>query len=81
MHLSERPCISFAGLLFGRGTCKRRQNLLGALLRVKPRLHVFGHVHGGSGRESAWNMTRVNCAVVDGCRQLANAPTVIEIVR
>jgi len=55
------------------------QNLLGALLRVKPKLHVFGHVHGGHGRESAWNMTLVNCAVVDGQRQLAHAPTLVEL--
>jgi len=33
------------------------QNLLGALLRVMPKLHVFGHIHGGYGRESAWNVT------------------------
>ena len=56
------------------------QNLLGALLRVKPRLHVFGHIHGGYGRESAWNMTLVNCAVVNTRRVLAHAPTVVELV-
>ena len=29
------------------------QCLLSAMLRIKPRLHVFGHIHGGYGRESA----------------------------
>ena len=58
------------------------QYLLGAVLRIKPRLHVFGHVHGGYGRESAWSgMTLVNCAVVDNARSLANAPTVVELTR
>ena len=55
------------------------QYLLGAVLRIKPRLHVFGHVHGGYDRELAWNMTLVNCAVVDNARSLANAPTVVEL--
>lgn len=41
---------------------------------------VFGHVHGGYGRESAWSgMTLVNCAVVDNARTLANAPAVVEL--
>ena len=58
------------------------QYLLGAVLRIKPRLHVFGHIHGGYGRESAWSgMTLVNCAVVDNSRTLANPPTVIELTR
>ena len=57
------------------------QYLLGALLRVKPKLHVFGHIHGGYGQESAWNMTLVNCAVVDNQRRLTNLPKVVELTR
>ncbi len=55
------------------------QNLLGAVRRVKPKLHVFGHIHGGYGRESAWNMTLINCAVVNNQRVLANAPSVVDL--
>ena len=56
------------------------QYLLGALLRIKPRLHVFGHIHGGYGRESAQSgMILVNCAVVDHARALANPPTIVEL--
>lgn len=50
-----------------------------ALLRVKPKLHVFGHIHGGHGQESAWNVTLVNCAVVNNRRVLTNPPTVVEL--
>lgn len=57
------------------------QYLLGAVLRVQPKLHIFGHIHGSYGRESASNMTLVNCAVVNNQRQLANPPTVIKLVR
>jgi len=54
--------------------------LTGALLRVKPRLHVFGHIHGGYGRESAWGRTiLVNCAVINNERKLTNPPTVVEL--
>lgn len=55
------------------------QYLTGALLRVKPMLHVFGHIHGGYGHESAWKRTTlINCAVVDDNRRLTNAPIAIE---
>ena len=57
------------------------QYLLGAVLRIKPRLHIFGHVHGGYGREAAWNMMLINCAVVDNARTLVNPPTVVELTR
>ncbi|RRA50332.1 metallophosphatase domain-containing protein [Acidipila sp. EB88] len=55
------------------------QNLLGTLLRVKPKLHVFGHIHGSYGQESAWNVRLVNCAVVNNQRVLTNAPTVVDL--
>ena len=56
------------------------QYLTGALLRIKPRLHVVGQIHGGYGRESAWDrVTLVNCAVVNNDRVLANPPTVGEL--
>jgi Icc-related predicted phosphoesterase len=58
------------------------QYLLGAVLRIRPRLHIFGHIHGGYGHESGWSgMTLVNCAVVDNARSLAHAPMVIELTR
>ncbi len=57
------------------------QYLLGALLRVKPKLHVFGHIHGGHGREASRHMTLVNCAVVDAQRQLVHPPTIVDLVR
>jgi Icc-related predicted phosphoesterase len=37
-----------------------------AVLRVKPRLHVFGHVHGGYGREDGpHGISFVNCAILE----------------
>lgn len=49
-----------------------------AVPRVRPRLHVFGHIHGGRGREEGPNGTRfVNCAVLQG-NQL-HPPIVVEL--
>ena len=49
-----------------------------AVQRVRPKLHVFGHIHGGRGREEGPNGTRfVNCAALLG-NQL-RPPIVVEI--
>jgi Icc-related predicted phosphoesterase len=49
-----------------------------AVLRIKPRLHVFGHVHGGYGRETGPNGTEfVNSASMNG-RGL-NQPIIVEL--
>lgn len=51
-----------------------------AVQRVRPRLHVFGHIHGGRGREAWPNGTQfVNCAAVKG-NQL-RPPILVEIER
>ncbi len=55
--------------------CKQ---LTKAVLRIKPRLHVFGHVHGGYGQEAGPNGTCfVNCAALNGAT--LNRPVVIKL--
>ena len=65
-----------------------KQNILGehmgcvqltkAVLKIQPRLHVFGHIHGGRGREAGPNGTCfVNCAVLNGAG--LHPPTVVEL--
>jgi Icc-related predicted phosphoesterase len=64
-------------ILGSRFGCK---DLIQAVLRVKPKLHVFGHVHGGYGQELGPNGTcMVNCAVVNEEYVLTNAPTVVTL--
>lgn len=49
-----------------------------AVQRVRPRLHVFGHIHGGRGREEGPNGTQfVNCAVLNGNR--LSPPIVVDL--
>jgi Icc-related predicted phosphoesterase len=64
-------------ILGSRFGCK---DLIQAVLRVKPKLHVFGHVHGSYGQEVGPNGTRmVNCAVLDEEYVLTNAPIVVSL--
>jgi Icc-related predicted phosphoesterase len=56
------------------------QDLIKAILRAKPRLHVFGHIHGGYGQEVGPNGTcMVNAAVLDQQYALTNAPILVSI--
>ncbi len=49
-----------------------------AVQRVRPRLHVFGHIHGGRGKEQGPNGTYfVNCAALQGSKLYP--PLVIEL--
>lgn len=61
------------------------QELTRAVLRAKPRLHIFGHAHGGYGQETGPNNTwMVNCALLarvgDG-RLGLREPIIVELER
>lgn len=47
--------------------------------QVKPKLHVFGHVHGNHGVVEMNGTIFVNAAVVDNMNNLVNKPIVIDI--
>ena len=55
------------------------EELSHAVARVRPRLHLFGHIHGGHGHY--WNGTTdsFNCAVMDEAYQVKNPVTVIDL--
>ncbi|WP_263358612.1 metallophosphatase domain-containing protein [Acidicapsa ligni] len=56
------------------------KDLIEAVIRTQPRLHIFGHVHGGRGEETNRSGIRfVNCAVLDEWYKLAHQPIVVEI--
>lgn len=46
---------------------------------VKPKLHVFGHIHEAYGMASTMHTLHVNASVLDGDYQLANAPIVLDL--
>lgn len=54
-------------------------DLLTAVRRVSPAVHVFGHIHGGAGVLSGWPTTFVNASVVNEAYQVVREPVQITI--
>jgi predicted phosphohydrolase len=53
--------------------------LLGeAVQRIKPRLHLFGHIHEGYGTEVHGEVTYINAAVLNANYKLVNDPVVFD---
>jgi predicted phosphohydrolase len=55
------------------------EELLFAVRRVKPRLHIFGHVHEAHGRLEKDGTIFVNVSVLDGAYHMTWQPTVIDL--
>jgi Icc-related predicted phosphoesterase len=56
-------------------------NLLEAVERVRPRLHVFGHVHGAYGIYRTDDTTFVNAALLGIHGDLDKSPFVFQMTR
>jgi Icc-related predicted phosphoesterase len=55
------------------------EELAKAVGQIKPRLHIFGHIHGGHGLLTANGMCFVNASVVNEAYRLVHEPQVVEI--
>jgi Icc-related predicted phosphoesterase len=55
------------------------QDLRNAVRRVKPKLHVFGHIHGGYGEDHDGTTHFVNASLLDERYQPVNQPIVVEL--
>ena len=71
-----------------KGTVDQRQpesehlgdaRLAGQIARVKPRLVISGHFHGGYGQTQRDGTTFVNCSLANEVREMANQPVVVEL--
>jgi Icc-related predicted phosphoesterase len=56
------------------------EELLPAVKRIRPKLHVFGHIHEGYGVERRDGTTFVNACVCDAAYRPVNPPVIIESV-
>jgi Icc-related predicted phosphoesterase len=57
------------------------RELFDAMMRVGPKLHVFGHVHGGQGIFQTDHTTFVNAALLDIHGDLDKSPLVFRMTR
>lgn len=54
-------------------------DLADAVRRVRPRLHVFGHIHEGAGRHDSGGVISVNAASLDVRYRPVNPPIVVDL--
>jgi Icc-related predicted phosphoesterase len=54
-------------------------DLLSRVLSVKPKLHVFGHIHEAYGQKQFEDTLFVNAALCDECYYLGNPPIVVDL--
>ena len=54
-------------------------NLRAATVRVKPKLHVFGHIHGGYGEFDDGTTHFVNASLLNEAYQPVNQPIVVDL--
>lgn len=55
------------------------QDLLDAVLRVRPRYHFFGHIHDSAGVTIRYGTTFVNASICDMAYNLAHRPIVCKV--
>jgi hypothetical protein len=55
------------------------EELAKAIEQIKPRLNIFGHIHGGHGQMTANGTQYVNASVLDEAYRLVHEPQVVEI--
>jgi Icc-related predicted phosphoesterase len=67
------------GVALGQGPNAGCEELREAVRRVGPRLHVFGHIHEGYGREEHDGTLFVNASTCDEHYRPLNPPVVVDL--
>ncbi len=55
------------------------EELMAAVERTKPKIHAYGHIHGGYGRTQYVNTLFINAAVCNEAYKPVNPPVVVDI--
>ena len=58
------------------GVCYGSTSLLSRVLRIKPRLHLFGHVHKANGQIASHDTLFVNSSIVSGMKLVYKTSTI-----
>jgi Icc-related predicted phosphoesterase len=64
---------------FGRGEHAGCELLLKRINEVRPKLHIFGHIHGSYGQMRVGQTLFVNASLCDERYEPVNAPVVLEV--
>jgi predicted phosphodiesterase len=65
--------------VIGQGEHVGCRDLLAAVTRLAPRLHVFGHIHEGYGSTRRGETLHVNASICDARYRPANPPHVVDL--
>lgn len=55
------------------------RNLLYTVLKIQPKLHLFGHIHDACGMEKNDNTLFVNASILNEYYEISNKPVLLEI--
>jgi len=77
--ITHGPPFGILDLPFGKGDPAGCELLLMRVKEVKPRVHIFGHIHGSYGQQQIGTTLFVNACLCNELYQPVNPPHVIDL--
>lgn len=77
--ITHGPPMGILDKSFSKGEHLGCEDLRERVVVLKPRVHVFGHIHGGYGIDWIWGTQFINASVVDETYKVVNVPIVCDI--
>jgi Icc-related predicted phosphoesterase len=77
--ITHGPPLGILDVEYGTQVHAGDPELLKAVIRVKPRLHMFGHIHGGYGTTTTEHTKFVNAALYGKLADLDKPPILLEL--
>lgn len=77
--ITHGPPLGFRDRVAGWGEQVGCYDLREAVLKLKPKLHVFGHIHGSYGQEEFLDTHFINASVCNEAYAPVNAPIVFDL--
>ena len=77
--MTHGPPYGFRDVVVANNTSVGDKELLKRILEVKPKYHLFGHIHEGYGKYEHEGVTFMNCSTNTHSMNPKNAPFVIKL--